>query len=88
MIPLAFKDISETNPSTGQYIAEWAGFAFVSLLPLSAALVMLAVAPEPTTRALTAARGLLERNARTIAASVLILLAVVLMRNGVAGLTA
>ena len=36
-IPLALKDISETNPSTGQYIAEWVGFALVSLLPLSVA---------------------------------------------------
>jgi Sap, sulfolipid-1-addressing protein len=88
LIPLALKDISETNPSTGQYVAEWAGFAFVSLLPLSVALVMLAVAPEPTTRALTAARGWLERNARTIASVILILLAAVLIRNGIAGLTA
>src|SRR2546421_10285659 len=39
-IPLALKDISETNPSAGQYIAEWVGFALVSLLPLSLALVM------------------------------------------------
>src|SRR6202035_1251103 len=64
-IPLAVKDISETNPSFGQYIAEWVGFAFVSLLPLSVALVMLAVAPEPTQRLLTRAREWLERNART-----------------------
>jgi hypothetical protein len=35
-----------------------------------------------------AARGWLERHARTIAASILILLAVVLIRNGIAGLTA
>ena len=87
-IPLALKDISETNPTAGQYIAEWLGFALVSLLPLSVALVMLRLAPEPTTRALTAARGWLERHARTIAAVILILLAAVLMRNGIAGLTA
>jgi hypothetical protein len=41
-VPLALKDISETNPSAGQYIAEWVGFALVSLLPLSVALVGLA----------------------------------------------
>jgi hypothetical protein len=84
---LAVKDISETDPNHWQYIAEWAGFAFVSLLPLSVALLMLAVAPEPTRRLLAGARGWLERNARTIAAAVLILLAGVLLRNGIAGLT-
>ncbi len=87
LIPLALKDISETNPSTGQYIAEWVGFAVVSLLPLSVALVALAVAREPTQRALTRAREWLERNARTIAAVILLLLAAVLLRNGIAGLT-
>jgi uncharacterized membrane protein YeaQ/YmgE (transglycosylase-associated protein family) len=55
LIPLALKDISETNPHTGQYIAEWVGFALVSLLPLSVALVALAVAREPTQRLLTRA---------------------------------
>jgi len=87
LIPLALKDISEANPSTGQYIAEWVGFALVSLLPLSVALVALAVAREPTQRLLMRAREWLERNARTIAAVILLLLAAVLMRNGIAGLT-
>ena len=87
-IPLALKDISETNPSAAQYIAEWVGFALVSLLPLSIALVMLAVAREPTMRILHHARGFLERRARTVAAVVLLLLAAALLRNGVAGLTA
>jgi hypothetical protein len=87
LIPLALKDISETNPSTGQYIAEWVGFALVSLLPLSIALVALAIAREPTQRLLTRAREWLERNARTIAATILLLLAAVLLRNGIAGLT-
>ena len=86
-MPLAIKDISETDPNHWQYIAEWAGFAFVSLLPLSLALLMLAVAPEPTQAVLIRARAWLERNARTIAAAVLVLLAVVLLRNGIAGLT-
>ncbi len=86
-IALALKDISETNPSASQYIAEWVAFALVSLLPLSLALVMLAVARDPTQRALAAARVQLERYARTIAAVILILLAAVLMRNGIAGLT-
>ncbi len=87
-IPLALKDISQTNPSAGNYILEWLGFAIVSLLPLSIALVALAVAPEPTQRVLVRAREWLERNARTIAAAILLLLAAILMRNGIAGLTA
>ena len=87
LIPLALKDISETNPTTGRYIAEWVGFALVSLLPLSVALVALAVAREPTQRVLGRAREWLERNARTIAAVILLLLAAVLLRNGIAGLT-
>ncbi len=86
-IPLALKDISETNPSAGQYIAEWVAFALVSLLPLSVALVALALARDPTQRRLTAARGWLEDHARTIAAVILVLLAAALMRNGIAGLT-
>jgi hypothetical protein len=86
-IPLALKDISETNPNAGQYILEWLAFAIVSLLPLSVALLMLAVARGPTQRTLVAAREWLERHARTIAAAILILLAAVLMRNGIAGLS-
>src|SRR6266550_8471366 len=45
-IPLALKDISETNPSTTQYIVSWVFFSLVSLLPLAIAIVMLFVAPE------------------------------------------
>jgi hypothetical protein len=85
-IPLALKDISQTNPTAAQYIGEWVAFALVSLLPLSVALVMLAVARDPTQRALTAARGWLERHARTVAGVILVLLAAVLLRNGIAGL--
>lgn len=86
-IPLALKDISETNPSAAQYIVEWVAFALVSLLPLTVALLMLAFARERTQRVLMRARGWLERNARTIAAAILLLLAAALMRNGIAGLT-
>src|SRR5271167_2316335 len=52
LIPLALKDISETNPNAGEYIAEWVGFALVSLLPLSVALVMLVVAHDRTEQVL------------------------------------
>jgi hypothetical protein len=48
---------------------------------------VVAIARDPTQRALVAARVQLERHARTIAAVILILLAAVLMRNGIAGLT-
>jgi threonine/homoserine/homoserine lactone efflux protein len=86
-IPLALKSISETNPNAGEYILEWVGFALVSLLPLLAALVMLAVAPARAKRALNGARGWLERRARIIAAVILTLLAASLLQHGIAGLT-
>lgn len=86
-IPLALKDISQTGPAAAGYIAEWVGFALVSLLPLSFALLMLALAPDRTKRVLTRARVWLERHAMTLAAAILALLAVALLRNGIAGLT-
>jgi len=86
-IPLALKDISETNPSAAQYIAEWVLFSVVSLLPLAVALVMLAVAPEFAERLLLATRDWLLGNARKVAAAILLLLAASLLRNGIAGLT-
>jgi threonine/homoserine/homoserine lactone efflux protein len=86
-IPLALKDISETNPSAAQYIWEWLAFALISLLPLLIAIIMLAVAPEKTKHALAGARVWLERHARTVAAVILVLLAASLLRNGIAGLS-
>ena len=86
-IPLALKEISETNPSTAQYIAEWVGFALFSLLPLSLALIALVVARERAERTLHRVRGWLERHARTVAVVLLVLLAAALLRNGIAGLT-
>ena len=59
-IPLALKDISETNPTTTQYIVDWLFFTLVSLLPLAVALVLLAVAPERATRVLRAALRLAD----------------------------
>ena len=85
-IPLALKDISETNPSTTQYIVEWVFFSLVSLLPLAIAIVMLFVAPERAGRALNASRDWLLRNARTVAAVIVFLVAASLLRNGIAGL--
>jgi Sap-like sulfolipid-1-addressing protein len=86
-IPIALKDISELNPSTAQYAADWLFFTVASLLPLALALVSLLVAPDWTTRQLDRVRSFLERDARTIAAAIAVLLAASLIRNGVAGLT-
>jgi hypothetical protein len=86
-IPIALKDISELNPSAGQYVAEWVFFSLVSLLPLSLALVMLLVAPDSTERRLETARAWLERHIRVIAAGIVLLIAASLLRSGIAGLT-
>jgi hypothetical protein len=86
-IPLALKEISETDPSATQYVIEWVLFSVVALLPLAAALVMLVFARHRTVRTLDAARGWLERHAQTIAAALLALIAAALLRNGIAGLT-
>jgi hypothetical protein len=86
-IPIALKDISQLNPSAGEYIVLWLGFALVSLLPLLVALVALNVAPERTVGVLQVARGWLERNARTLAAVIIVLLALALLRNGIVALT-
>jgi hypothetical protein len=86
-IPLALKDISETNPTTAGYLIQWLFFALVSLLPLAASLLLLLVAADWTNRHLAQLRVWLERRARTIAFVILGLLAVSLTRNGIAGLT-
>jgi Sap, sulfolipid-1-addressing protein len=86
-IPLALKAISETDPSTEGYLLEWIPFTLVSLLPLGIAIVMLLVAREWAERILGRARDWLERYARTIAAVIIIVLAVSLLRGGVTGIT-
>jgi hypothetical protein len=62
-------------------------FALVALAPLMVVLVALLVARERALAALQAARGWLERNARTLAAVLVVLLALALSRNGIVGLT-
>jgi magnesium-transporting ATPase (P-type) len=86
-IPVALKDISQLNPSAGEYIVLWLGFAVVSLLPLLVALVSLVFAREWTLSRLQATRGWLERNALMLAAAIVVLLAAALLRNGIVGLT-
>jgi Sap-like sulfolipid-1-addressing protein len=85
-IPLALKAISETNPTTASYATAWLVFTLVSLLPLGAAIVLLLVSPDWTERALRASRTWLERHLRLIASVIILLLAVSLLRNGIAGL--
>jgi len=85
-IPLALKAISETNPSAGQYIVLWVFFTLVSLLPLAVALVMLLVAREWAERLLNSTRDWLVLNAVKVAAVIVILFAVALLRNGISGL--
>jgi hypothetical protein len=86
-IPLALKAISERNPSATAYIGYWVAFTLVALLPLGLAIVMLLVARDWTVRILNRARDWLVVHARTVAAVLVVLLALVLIRNGIAGLT-
>jgi len=86
-IPITLKTISELNPSASQYVAYWAFFTLVALLPLLAAIIALIVRREWAERVLAGARTWLEAHVRTVAAVILVLLAVSLLRNGIAGLT-
>lgn len=86
-IPIALKDISELNPSAAEYLVDWLFFSLVSLLPLATALLLLLLAPAWTKRVLGNVRAWLERNARNVAAGLVVLLALSLLRNGIAGLT-
>jgi len=86
-IPIALKDISQLNPTSGEYIVLWVAFALISLLPLALALVMLRFAPDGTLRILHRARKWLTRNASKIAAVLITVLGLVLLRDGIAGLT-
>jgi len=85
-IPLALKAISETDPTTAGYAVSWLVFTVVSLLPLGLAVVLLLVSPERAERLLRAARVWLEGHLRLIASVIIVLLAVSLIRNGIAGL--
>jgi hypothetical protein len=86
-IPVALKTISETNPTTAGFAAQWIFFAIASLLPLGIALVLLVVSRDRAERLLRGARVWLEEHLRLIASVIIVLLAVMLLRNGLAGLT-
>ena len=86
-IPLALKDISETDPTTYGYAVQWIFFTVISLLPLALALLLLVVARDGALRVLGGVRRWLERHASTIFLVLLTLIAASLLRNGIAGLT-
>jgi len=86
-IPLALKEISQLDLSTAEYIVGWVLFSLVSLLPLGLAMLMLVFARERAMRILEVARNWLERNARVLAAVILVALGAALLRNGIVGLT-
>jgi hypothetical protein len=86
-IPIALKAISETHPTTSEYIVKWVAFTLVALLPLLLALVLLVVARGWTERQLQRLKGWLERRAITIGYVLMLLLGIALLRNGIAGLT-
>ena len=86
-IPIALKTISETDPTPTSYIAQWVFFAVVSLLPLLTAIILLVFAPIWTGRVLERVRGWLERHAMQVAMVIVGLLAISLLRGGIAGLT-
>jgi len=85
-IPIALKTISETNPSTAGYAIQWLVFSLVSLLPLGVALVLLLASRERAERLLQSVRAWLEGHLRLIASVIIVLLALMLLRNGIAGL--
>jgi hypothetical protein len=86
-IPIALKTISETDPTTAGFAVEWIFFTVVALLPLGVALLLLLVSRDWTERVLGTARVWLEGHLRLIASAIILLLALSLLRNGIAGLT-
>jgi hypothetical protein len=86
-IPIALKTISELDPSVAQYIADWLFFTVLAVLPLLLAIVALIVRRKWAERSLGAMRTWLEAHVRTVAAVIVVLLALSLLRNGIAGLT-
>ena len=86
-IPIALKTISETNPTAGGYAIQWLVFTLVALLPLGVAIVLLLASRERANHLLQSVRVWLEGHLRFIASVIIVLLAITLLRNGIAGLT-
>ena len=85
-IPIALKDISELDPTASEYVVNWVFFSIVSLLPLAVALVLIVVTRDWAKRQLDSAGNWLQLHVRMIAAALIVLVAVSLLRNGIAGL--
>jgi len=80
-IPLALKEISETDPSNAEYIVDWVFFFVVSLLPVAIALVLLVVTPKLADRVLQETPDLAPEQRAKVAAAIALLLAAVLLRT-------
>ena len=65
----------------------WVFFSLASLLPLAVALILLVVARDWTQGVLRSARDWLQLHAMQVAAVLIVLLALSLLRNGISGLT-
>jgi hypothetical protein len=85
-IPIALKSISEIGPTPAGYAAAWLLFTVASLLPLGVAILLLLVSRDWAERILARTRVWLEGHLRLIASVIILLLAVTLFRNGLAGL--
>ena len=66
--------------------SQWLFFTLIALLPLAVALILLLVAPGRAGRLLERVRDWLIAHARTVASVIIFILAVALLRNGIAGL--
>ena len=86
-IPIALKTISETDPSTASYAAQWIFFGIVSLVPLLTAIVLLLVAREWALGILRRAQAWLNLHAMQVALVLVVLVAASLLRSGISGLT-
>lgn len=86
-IPVALKTISETDPTAGGFAVEWIFFTIASLLPLGIALILLLVSRDRAERLLHGVRVWLVGHLRLIASAIILLLAISLLRNGIAGLS-
>jgi hypothetical protein len=80
--PLALTTVSETDPGVTRHIIEWLAFSVVSLLPLGAAVSVLAIAPDATTLFVQSARSWVARYARAVEGVLVLALAATLFRNG------
>jgi hypothetical protein len=86
-IPIALMSISELDPTTQEYMADWAFFTILAVLPLLVAIIGLIVRPELSERMLARARTWLEAHGRAVGVGIVVLLAATLLRNGIVGMT-